>query len=172
NHPRMLTALETAKRAGARIVAVNPLPEAGLMRFKNPQKPRGVVGSGTPLADEFLQIRVGGDMALFQAIGALLLQWGAVDKEFIEQYTDGFDDYADARRALDWAEVDAATGLARDQIERVARMFAESPATIVCWAMGLTQQKASVPTIREIVNVQLLRGMIGRPGAGLCPVRG
>jgi molybdopterin-dependent oxidoreductase alpha subunit len=172
NHPRMLTALEIAKLNGATIVAVNPLPEAGLIRFRNPQRPRGVVGAGTPLADEFLQIRVGGDMALFQAIGALLLRWGAVDKEFVQQNTEGFDQYAEARQALDWDAVNAATGLPRQQIETVARLFADSPATIVCWAMGLTQQRSSVPTIREIVNVQLLRGMLGRPGAGLCPVRG
>src|SRR5256886_685584 len=82
NHPRMLTALEKAKRAGARIIAVNPLPEAGLMRFKNPQKASGLVGTGTPLADRYLQIRVAGDLALFQAIGALLLEWGAVERSF------------------------------------------------------------------------------------------
>jgi molybdopterin-dependent oxidoreductase alpha subunit len=172
NHPRMLTALEQAKRNGATIVAVNPLPEAGLMRFRNPQRIRGVVGSGTALADEFLQIRVGGDQALFQAIGALLLRWDAVDHGFVRAYTEGFEPYAAALQELDWSEVERGTGLARSDIERVARLFADSPATIVCWAMGLTQQRASVATIREIVNVQLLRGMLGRPGAGLCPVRG
>jgi molybdopterin-dependent oxidoreductase alpha subunit len=170
NHPRMLTALERAKRAGATIVAVNPLPEAGLMRFRNPQTVRGLLGGGTPLADRFLQIRVGGDLALFRAIGALLVEWGAVDKEFIAAHTEGYDAYAAA--GLDWSSVDRATGLARNEIEATARLFADSPATIVCWAMGLTQQRESVATIREIVNVQLLRGMIGRPGAGLCPVRG
>jgi len=172
NHPRMLTALEKAKRAGATIVAVNPLPEAGLIRFKNPQRVSGVVGSGTPLADRFLQIRVGGDLALFAAIGSLLLSWGAVDSTFIDAYTHGLEDYALARAALDWDEVLAATGLTRDEIEATARLFAESPATIVCWAMGLTQQTNAVATIQEIVNVQLLRGMIGKRGAGLCPVRG
>jgi molybdopterin-dependent oxidoreductase alpha subunit len=172
NHPRMLTALERAKRAGARIVAVNPLPEAGLIRFRNPQTARGLLGRGTPLADEFLQIRVGGDLALFQAIGALLLEWGAVDKEFIATHTDGLDRYTEHLAGLDWTAVGAATGLAREAIVEVARMIADSPATIVCWAMGLTQQRESVATIREIVNVQLLRGMLGRPGAGLCPVRG
>jgi molybdopterin-dependent oxidoreductase alpha subunit len=170
NHPRMLTALERAKRAGATIVAVNPLPEAGLMRFRNPQTVRGLLGGGTQLADHFLQIRVGGDLALFRAIGALLVEWGAVDKEFIATHTEGFDAYAAA--PLDWSSVDAATGLTREEISATARLFAESSATIVCWAMGLTQQRESVATIREIVNVQLLRGMIGRPGAGLCPVRG
>jgi molybdopterin-dependent oxidoreductase alpha subunit len=172
NHPRMLTALEKAKRAGARIVAVNPLLEAGLMRFRNPQRARGLAGSGTALADQYLQIRVGGDLALFQAIGALLVAWGAVDRAFIDAHTQGFDAYAASAGALDWSRVQAATGLSRDEIEATARLFADSPATVVCWAMGLTQRRDSVAAIREIVNVQLLRGMLGRPGAGLCPVRG
>jgi molybdopterin-dependent oxidoreductase alpha subunit len=172
NHPRMLSALEEAKGAGAKIIAVNPLPEAGLMRFKNPQNVRGLVGKGTPLADEFVQIKLGGDQALFQAIGHLLLSWGAEDTDFIARYTDGFAAYAEHVRELDWAAVDEATGLSREQITHVARMFAASERTIVCWAMGLTQHKHSVPSIREITNVVLLRGMIGKPGAGLCPVRG
>ncbi|OLB73987.1 MAG: hypothetical protein AUI14_24875 [Actinobacteria bacterium 13_2_20CM_2_71_6] len=171
NHPRMLTALERAKRNGARIIAVNPLPEAGLIRFRNPQRPSGLVGEGTPLADRYLQIRVGGDRALFRAIGALLLQWDAIDRAFIDTYTDGFSDYHKVA-GLDWPATVAATRLAREEIVAAAKMFAASDATIVCWAMGLTQQRESVPTIREIVNVQLLRGMIGKPGAGLCPVRG
>jgi molybdopterin-dependent oxidoreductase alpha subunit len=172
NHPRMLTALEKAKRGGATIIAVNPLPEAGLVKFRNPQSVRGIAGGGTELADHHLQIRVGGDLALFQAIGALLVQWGAVDTAFVETYTEGFDAYAASLATLDWARVGAATGLSRDEIEGTARLFADSPATIVCWAMGLTQRRDSVAAIREIVNVQLLRGMLGRPGAGLCPVRG
>jgi molybdopterin-dependent oxidoreductase alpha subunit len=170
NHPRMLTALERAKRAGARILAVNPLPEAGLIRFRNPQTVAGVVGRGTPLADRFLQIRVSGDAALFQAIGALLVEWGAVDRAFIDGHTEGFEAYA--QRRVDRDRVSAATGLDHAEIEAAARMLADSPATIMCWAMGLTQSPHAVATIQEIVNVQLLRGMIGRPGAGLCPVRG
>src|SRR5437763_939033 len=172
NHPRMLTALERAKRNGARIIAVNPLPEAGLIRFRNPQRPSGLVGEGTPLADRYLQIRVGGDRALFRAIGALLLQWGTIDRAFIDTYTSGFDGYRAVAEKPDWPATVAATGLAREEMVAAAKMFAASDATIVCWAMGLTQQKESVPTIREIVNVQLLRGMVGKPGAGLCPVRG
>jgi molybdopterin-dependent oxidoreductase alpha subunit len=172
NHPRMLTALERAKRGGAKLLAVNPLPEAGLIRFRNPQRPAGWVGRGTPLADRFLQIRVGGDAALFQAIGALLIAHGAVDKSFIDSHTEGYGEYAAARAVLDWDRVSAATGLAKSEIEAAAGMFAASPATVVCWAMGLTQGPHAVATIQEIVNVQLLRGMIGRPGAGLCPVRG
>ncbi|NUT08607.1 MAG: FdhF/YdeP family oxidoreductase [Hamadaea sp.] len=172
NHPRMLSALERAKRAGAKIIAVNPLPEAGLLRFKNPQRVRGLLGSGTPLADRFLQIRVGGDLALFQAIGSLLLKEAAIDQPFVDAYTAGFEAYEQARRHVDWRATEQATGLTRAEIEAAARDFAESDATVVCWAMGLTQGRDAVATIREIVNVQLLRGMIGRPGAGLCPVRG
>jgi molybdopterin-dependent oxidoreductase alpha subunit len=172
NHPRMLSALEEAKGNGAKIIAINPLPEAGLMRFKNPQNVRGLVGKGTPLADEFAQIKLGGDQALFQAIGNLLLSWGAEDRDFVDRHTHGFEDYKAHVAAVDWASVDAATGLSREQITKVARMFADSERTIVCWAMGLTQHKHSVPSIQEITNVVLLRGMIGKPGAGLCPVRG
>ncbi|MEV0066578.1 FdhF/YdeP family oxidoreductase [Amycolatopsis sp. NPDC050768] len=178
NHPRMLSALETAKGNGAKVVAVNPLPEAGLMRFKNPQNVRGVVGEGTPLADEFAQIRLGGDLALFQAVGHLLLQWEdeapgtIIDQEFVNSATYGFEDWAKNLLELDWAETEKATGLQRAQIEHVARMIATSERTIYCWAMGLTQHKHAVPTISEITNLALARGMIGKPGAGLCPVRG
>ena len=172
NHPRMLSALEEAKRRGARILAVNPLPEAGLMRFRNPQRFRGLIGRGTPLADRFLRVRVAGDLALFQAIGALLVEWGELDRSFVDNYTTGFAEYKAALRTLDWADVAAATGLSREEIVAAARMFAESEATVVCWAMGLTQRHDAVAAIREIVNVQLLRGMIGKAGAGLCPVRG
>jgi molybdopterin-dependent oxidoreductase alpha subunit len=172
NHPRMLSALEDAKKNGAKIIAVNPLPEAGLMRFKNPQNVAGVVGRGTALCDEFVQIKVGGDQALFQAIGHLLLAWDKVDEEFVSSVTHGFEEYAASLRDLDWDRVLTATGLTREQITRVAGMFVDSQRTIACWAMGLTQHKHSVPTIREVANVMFLRGMIGKPGAGLCPVRG
>jgi molybdopterin-dependent oxidoreductase alpha subunit len=172
NHPRMLTALEIAKKNGARIIAVNPLPEAGLMRFRNPQTVRGIVAGGTPLADSFLQIKVAGDLALFQAIASLLIEWDAIDHAFIDSSMSGFDAYAASLKDLDWDSVLAATGLTRAEIEATAHAFADSPATIVCWAMGLTQRRDAVAAIQEIANVQLLRGMIGKPGAGLCPVRG
>ncbi|MFC6288062.1 FdhF/YdeP family oxidoreductase [Nocardioides sp. GCM10027113] len=172
NHPRMLTALETAKKNGARIVAVNPLRETGLVRFKNPQTPRGVVGPGTGLADLYLQIRTNGDLALLQALGSLLLERGAVDRDFVERHTTGFEEYAAARRDVDWPAVLAATGLRREEIEELARMLAGSGRTVFCWAMGITQHRNAVATIKEIVNVALLQGNIGKPGAGLCPVRG
>ncbi|HEX5860624.1 MAG TPA: FdhF/YdeP family oxidoreductase [Nocardioides sp.] len=172
NHPRMLSALEQAKKNGAKIIAVNPLKETGLVRFRNPQKPTGVVGRGTALADLYLQVRTNGDLALLQALGYLLLERDAVDRDFIDRHTHGFGEYAAALRQLDWDKVDAATALGRDQIEEAAQMLADSKATIFCWAMGITQHHNAVATIKEIVNLALLQGNIGKPGAGICPVRG
>ncbi|MGY3335687.1 molybdopterin-dependent oxidoreductase alpha subunit [Streptomyces filamentosus] len=172
NHPRMLSALEKAKAAGARIISVNPLPEAGLERFKNPQTPQGML-KGASLTDLFLQIRIGGDQALFRLLNKLVLATpGAVDEEFVREHTHGFEEFAAAAGEADWAQTLEATGLSRGEIERALEMVLASERTIVCWAMGLTQHKHSVPTIREVVNLLLLRGNIGRPGAGVCPVRG
>ncbi|MFF3337316.1 FdhF/YdeP family oxidoreductase [Streptomyces flavidovirens] len=172
NHPRMLSALEKAKAAGAKIISVNPLPEAGLERFKNPQTPQGMI-KGAALTDLFLQIRLGGDQALFRLLNKLIIEAdGAVDEEFVREHTHGYEEFAAAARAADWDETLAATGLERAKIEQALAMVLTSRRTIVCWAMGLTQHKHAVPTIREVVNFLLLRGNIGRPGAGVCPVRG
>ena len=178
NHPRMLSALADCKSNGGKIVAVNPLPEAGLFNFKDPQSVSGVIGNGSSLADEFLPIKVGGDLALFQALGHLLLEeeervpGSVVDHDFIATNTEGFAAYRAARKELDWAEIEIATGLSRLQISTVAQMLVKSKATIVCWALGLTQQPHSVDTIKEIINILLLQGNFGKPGAGACPVRG
>ncbi|MFF7337061.1 FdhF/YdeP family oxidoreductase [Streptomyces sp. NPDC008163] len=172
NHPRMLSALEQAKAAGAKIISVNPLPEAGLERFKNPQTPQGLL-KGTPLNDLFLQIRIGGDQALFRLLNKLILETeGAVDQTFVAEHTHGYEEFAAAAAEADWDTTLAATGLDRAAVEEALAMVLASERTVVCWAMGLTQHKHSVPTIREVVNFLLLRGNIGRPGAGVCPVRG
>ncbi|WP_289008632.1 FdhF/YdeP family oxidoreductase [uncultured Thermomonospora sp.] len=178
NHPRMLATLEETKRRGGQVIAVNPLPEAGLKRFKHPQKVRGIVGRGTRIADVFLQIRPGGDLALFQALNMLLLRaeeespGTVLDREFIDAHTTGFEEFAAHVRRVTWPQVLEATGLSREQIEDVHARVLAGERIIVCWAMGLTQHRHGVPTIREIVNFLLLRGNIGRPGAGVCPVRG
>ncbi|GAB2593113.1 FdhF/YdeP family oxidoreductase [Kribbella endophytica] len=178
NAPRMLSHLEIAKKHGADIVSVNPLPEPGLMNFKNPQRPSGWVGKGTTLADQHLQIRIGGDQALFLAVGHLLLEAEAaapgtvLDKAFIESHTSGYELYSKHNAELDWPAVEQATGLTRAEIEEFTSRFLKSKATVICWAMGLTQHREAVATITEIVNVLLLQGNIGKPGAGPCPVRG
>src|SRR3954469_5070516 len=178
NHPRMLSVLEKAKANGAKIIAVNPLPEAGLIRFKDPQKVHGVVGHGVPIADEFVQIRLGGDMALFAGLGRLLLEeedrnpGSVLDRDFITEHCAAFDEYEKRTRAVDLETVVEATGIDREQLERVARMLIASDRTVFCWAMGLTQHRHAVATIGEATNLLLMRGMIGKPGAGVCPVRG
>jgi len=178
NHPRQLSALEQTKLNGGRIIAVNPLPEAGLKRFKNPQKPRGVVGRGVQIADRLLQVRVGGDLALFRALNRLLLEaedaapGTVLDREFIDTSTVGFEEFDRHARATDWDDVLVDTGLTREEIETLRDEVLAADRVIVCWAMGLTQHRHAVPTIREIVNFLMLRGNIGKPGAGACPVRG
>lgn len=177
NHPRMLSALADAKAAGARVIAVNPLPETGLIGFRDPQTIRGLT-TGVPIADDFLQIRLGGDMALFQGLGKLLFEaedrapGSVVDRAFVDAHTAGFAEYEKQVRAVDLGIVEQATGLSREQLDRTARLFAESERVIICWAMGLTQQSHGVATIEEATNLLLMRGMIGKPGAGVCPVRG
>lgn len=178
NHPRMLTSLEKAKHHGAVIVAVNPMPEAGLMRFKNPQTPRGLLANGTQLADDYLQIRLAGDQALFVGVGKLLLEaeerspGTVLDHDFISRYTDGFEFYASHVRQATWDDLEAGSGLTREEISGLADRILAAKSVIIAWAMGLTQHKRAVPAIRELTNVQLLRGNVGRPGAGLLPVRG
>jgi molybdopterin-dependent oxidoreductase alpha subunit len=178
NHPRMLSALEIAKKNGAKILAVNPLREAGLLKFDNPQNARGLTGLGTDLADRFLQIRSDGDLALWQAFGLLLLEAedrspGTVaDRDFISRHTLGYAEWEKNVRNLDKQKVLEATGLEWSQIEAAADMLLASKRTVHCWAMGITQHRNAVATIKEFVNVALFQGMIGKPGAGLCPVRG
>ncbi|WP_280459894.1 FdhF/YdeP family oxidoreductase [Nocardia carnea] len=177
NHPRMLSALADAKKSGAEIVAINPLPETGLIGFRDPQTVRGLT-TGVDIADDFLQIRLGGDMALFQGLAKLLFEaedrapGTVLDRAFIESHTAGFAGYERHIRAVDLDTVYEASGLTPDELARTADRLARSRSTIVCWAMGLTQHKNAVATIEEATNLLLARGMIGKPGAGVCPVRG
>ena len=178
NHPRMLTALEEAKEAGCRIVAVNPLPEAGLMRYKNPQKVKGIIGRGTDLADQFLQVRIGGDMALLQAISKRVLEaedahpGTVLDHKFLEEHCDGLAELRAHLARLDDATVLEATGLRLEEIEELAARYIAADRVIITWAMGITQQKKGVATIKEMINLLLLRGNMGKPGAGASPIRG
>ncbi len=184
NAPRMLSSLERARRRGATIVAVNPLREAGLLGFRNPQQVGAHLGvsATTQFAAApdslYLQVRLGGDMALFQLLGQVLLAREAaapgsvVDADFVARYTTGYEAYAAHLDTLEPIELAAACGLDFADVERLGDLFAASRRTVVAWAMGLTQHKHAVASIREVVNVLLLQGNIGRPGAGVLPVRG
>ncbi len=178
NHPRMLTALLHAARRGATIVSVNPLSEAGVTRFKHPQEVLHLLGSGTKIAKHFVQVRLSGDLAFFKGLCKEILEEEAkrpgqvINRAFIEHKTSGFEEFRAAIAALSWDEIVEQSGIARSLIREIAEVAMRSKAMIACWAMGLTQQRQAVATIQEIVNLLLLGGHMGRPGAGACPVRG
>jgi molybdopterin-dependent oxidoreductase alpha subunit len=171
NHPRMLTTLREAKLKGATIAAVNPLREAGLLKFQHPQKALDLLG-GVALADPYLQVRIGGDIALLKALMKLVIAAGAVDREFVEAHTAGYDELRADLDSYPLGELIAETCVSEEQVRKLAEKICASKAMIVCWAMGLTQHRHAVGNVQEIVNLLLLRGMFGKPGAGACPVRG
>ena len=178
NHPRMLSALQKAKRNGCEIIHVNPLPETGLQKFKHPQEVLQWVSTGTKLADQFLQVRINGDVALLKGIMKAMLekedaQPGSVlNTEFIAEKTQDIEAFLDDLRQESWPVIVEQSGVEPSKIEKTAQTFIQSDKTIVCWAMGLTQHKNAVANIQSCANLVLMRGSIGKPGAGLCPVRG
>ncbi len=178
NHPRMLTALQKAKANGATIIAINPLPETGLMGFNNPQTVQGVLGLKPELTDIFLQVKINGDMAALQAIEIMLLQMeekvpgSVLDLEFIEKNTLGFEEFKQHIGTKRVEKLAQQSGIPLMELAHTAKILAGKKKIIACWAMGLTQHKNAVDTIKEIVNLLLMKGSIGKPGAGTCPVRG
>lgn len=183
NHPRMLEPLREAVKRGAQVVCYNPLKERGLERFQHPQHALEMLSNGSrPLNTAFFRPALGGDMAAIRGIAKFLLQWEreaqangeapVFDHAFIAEHTEGVDAYLAAVDATPWAQIEQQSGLTLEEIETSARIYRNAGKVIICWAMGITQHRHSVPTIQEIVNLQLLRGNVGRPGAGLCPVRG
>ncbi len=185
NHPRMLSALQIAKRNGARIISINPLMEAGLNHFRNPQdfmNPLRAMGAlltdGTPITDVFLQVRVDGDMAVLRGIMKHLFEaedlnpGQVVDHAFIKEFAVGFEEFEQNIRNTSWADIEEISGLTSAELLEAANLIAHKQKIITCWAMGVTQQRQGVQTIQEIVNLHLMKGAIGKPGAGTCPVRG
>ena len=178
NHPRMLTSLEKTVQRGGKIVSVNPLEETGLRAFSHPQKVSGMLGKATPLATLHLPVRLNGDLAFLKGMIKCVLEaeerrpGRVVDRAFVEEFTQGYEAMAAAARAVPWSEIEEGSGLRETQIREAASLFLEAKDSITCWAMGLTQHRNAVATIREIVNLHLLTGRIGRPRSGVCPVRG
>ncbi len=172
NHPRMLTTLREAAARGATIIAINPLREPGLVRFAHPQKPLDVVRGGVALAKQHVPVRIGGDQAFLQGVARAVIELGALDHGFLAEHAEGLDAYRAHLLALDEDVLAEQAGVAREVIRDVAAQYARAERVIACWAMGLTQHAHAVPMIQEISNLMLLRGNVGRRGAGLCPVRG
>lgn len=179
NHPRMLTTLAEAVDKGATIVAVNPLKEAGLTGFAHPQQVAGMMGLPTPLASTYLQVKINGDLALFRGVAKALIDkeiehpGTVLDQDFIQQHCSGFEEYRAVVESTTWNEIEHLSGIDETRIRALALLLTKKNRRIIsCWAMGLTQHRNAVATIREVIHVHLLLGAIGRPGAGLCPVRG
>ncbi len=178
NHPRMLSALQKAKECGATIISINPLPETGLIAFSDPQSVKGALGIKSRLTDIFLQVKLNGDMALIQAIEKLLLAeeekapGTILDQNFIANSTQGFDAWKQNIEAQSLENLIEQTGLRQWQIDETVAALKDKTKIIACWAMGLTQHKNAVDTIKEVVNLLLIKGSIAKEGAGTCPVRG
>ncbi|HVJ85758.1 MAG TPA: molybdopterin-dependent oxidoreductase, partial [Caulifigura sp.] len=167
NHPRQLTALQKSKRNGAKIVAVNPLPEAGLVGFMNPQEPLGLLGIPTKIADEFLQVRVNGDVALFKGIMKHLVECddrergSAIDWDYVNTYTTGIDELLASLRGASWEEIVEVSGISRERITAVAEDVRKARKIIICWCLGITQHHNGTHNVQELINVLLLRGAMG-----------
>ena len=178
NHPRMLTALQKAKENGCKIISINPLPETGLLAFNDPQSVKGALGIKATLTDLFLKVKINGDMPLLQAVAKFLFEAEAknpgtvFDSDFIQNHSTGFESYKEHIQRLNINFLLKSCGINLEQVKQVAELISQKKKIIACWAMGLTQHKNAVDTIKEVVNILLLKGSIGKPGAGTCPVRG
>ena len=172
NHPRMLSALSSCKRNGGSVLSINPLEEAAMKRFKHPQEIFGMLGRGTQIADDHIPVRINGDSALFKGFAKIILENDSQNHDFIKSNTNGYDDFVNHLNQTEWDDIVSMSGISKDRILEIGNVISKSKSMIVCWAMGITQHKNSVSTIHDIVNLLLLGGHFGRPGAGVCPVRG
>lgn len=177
NHPRMLSSLQAAVRKGCRIVAVNPMPEASLMGFADPQEATSYFGKQTSLTQLYIQPKINGDMAVVRGIVKAVLEkedsnGGVLDQKFIDEHCSGFDAYRQRVTDTSWAVLTESSGIDKSQILEAADIYTHAKNVIICWSLGVVHHQNALETVREIVNLQLLRGNIGRPGTGLCPMRG
>lgn len=183
NHPRMLGTLREVAKRGGTIVAINPLRERGLERFTSPQSPIEMLSlSSTELASTYYKVRVGGDAAMLKGVMKILLTLheealsqgkpGVIDEAFITQHTEGFDALKADLESTDWNHILKVSGMTREEIQHVARLYASAERTIICYGMGITQHQYGTQNVQQIANLLLMRGNIGKPGAGICPLRG
>ncbi len=171
NHPRLMTSLMHHKRRGGKVIVINPLHELGLQRFRVPSDPRSLL-FGTQIADIYIQPNIGGDIALLTGITKAILERDAIDESFVNEHADNWLAARDHLQSLAWDDITNAAGVPRDIIDRAAEMYRQSQNAIFCWAMGITHHAHGVENVRAIANLAMSRGMLGRPGAGLLPLRG
>ena len=172
NHPRFIHKLKACRDRGGAVIVINPAKEPGLVKFALPKNPASLIAGGSAIASDYLQPRVGGDIALLKGLAKAVLELGAADEAFIARWTNGFPAFAADLEAESWSDIEACSGVARTDIMRAARVYAASKSAIFAWGMGVTHHVHGVENVELIANLALLRGMIGRPGAGLLPLRG
>jgi molybdopterin-dependent oxidoreductase alpha subunit len=172
NHPRFVKTLIHLRRRGGTVIVVNPAREPGMVRFASPSDWRSMLHGGEAIASHYIQPHLGGDLAFIQGVAKAVLTSGGEDTDFIDRYTEGFTQFATSVKALDWRELEQASGVGREIMEKVASIYARSQHCIFTWSMGLTHHLHGVQTLQTLVSLALLRGMIGKPGAGLLPLRG
>jgi molybdopterin-dependent oxidoreductase alpha subunit len=171
NHPRLLRSLMKVRRRGGHVVVVNPVKEVGLVNFRVPSDPASLV-FGSRIASLYVQPHIGGDIAVLTGVAKSVLQRGAEDRRFIDQHTEAFDEFRRLVESTSWAHIEAAAGVSRDTIERFAHLYASARHAVIGWTMGITHHVHGVENVQMIANLALLRGMVGRPNAGLMPIRG
>ncbi|MBS1714982.1 MAG: FdhF/YdeP family oxidoreductase [Armatimonadetes bacterium] len=171
NHPRFMATLARIRENGGHVVVVNPVREVGLESFKIPSNLVSML-KGSPIASHYVQVKIGGDIAFLAGLAKATLALGAKDDGFITASTIGFHEFDHMVKSLSWSEIEAASGVTRHEIEEVARVYAGSERTVFAWTMGITHHVHGVENVQWIVNLALLRGMVGKPGAGLLPIRG
>lgn len=172
NHPRFIHQLKGVRERGGAVIFVNPAKEPGLVKFAVPKSAKSMLSGGTEIASDYLQPRIGGDIALIKGIAKAVLANGTEDRSFIEAYSVGFAEWRADIEAQDWADIETACGVARADIERVAAAYAKAKNAVFAWGMGVTHHVHGCDTVEYIADLALLRGQIGRPGAGLLPLRG
>ena len=172
NHPRFIHKLKDCRDRGGQVVIINPAKEAGLVKFALPKSPRSLFKGGSEIASEYLQPKIGSDIFVFKGIAKALIEFDALDHGFINQYTEGFSEFLTDVEQLGWHEIENQTQLTRSNIESVAKIYQNAKNTVFSWGMGITHHRHGVENVEYISNLTLLRGMVGRPGAGLLPLRG
>ncbi len=171
NHPRLMTKLMELRRRGGKVIVINPVRERGLVNFRVPSDPRSML-FGSKIADLYVQPHIGGDMALLFGVARCLLMKGAADLSFIEKHTEGFAEFQRQIAECDWNDLETMSGVSRAEMQQIAQMYQQAQGAIFAWTMGITHHVHGVANVQTIVNMALLRGMVGRPGAGLLPIRG
>lgn len=172
NHPRLMHQLQHCRERGGQVIVINPAKEPGLVRFAVPRSPKSMFSGGTHIASLYLQPRINGDLALFKALAKALIERAQIDTDFIGKHTKGFADFKAELEQCDWEELCQASGIARAEIEQLADCYARAEHAVFCWGMGITHHLNGVDNVEAIANLALLRGMLGKPGAGLLPLRG